>query len=350
MPTTKVPASRMVDHNIGSYCFRNKIINGDMRIDQRNAGALINLTGNGFVADRWVLGQSVASTYTVQQVSDAPAGFINSARITLTTTRSPAAGDIYCLLQRIEGQNMYDLAWGTSAAKTVTVSFWVKMSTTGTYSARFGGGQSYVFTFTVNQSNTWEYKAITVPGSIAGTWATDNTTGIDFLFSLGTGSTRRTPTPNQWLNGDFHGTTDSINFVTLAPGATFQITGVQLEVGPTATPFEYRPIGTELALCQRYYYRSPIDFFYDTIGTSYNTLCITRYAYHINAPLPVEMRTIPDVTLSFKGSRGAQYASNFERTANSTTFIRWRNGAAGFNPTADNQSDVYMSYTASAEL
>ena len=269
------------------------------------------------------------STYTVQQVSDAPAGFINSAKVTLTTTRSPAAEDIYCLIQRIEGQNMYDFAWGTSSAKTVTFSFWVKTSTAGVYSARLGGGQSYVFNFTVNQSNTWEYKTITIPGSVAGTWPTDNTTGIDLLFSLGTGSTRRTPTPNQWLGGDFHGTTDAINFVTLTPGSTFQITGVQLEVGPTATPFEYRPIGTELALCQRYY--ETVDVL--PTGVTYGPNGDTRgnsVSYKVTKRVtPTLNPTSTPITIISVGASGTGTNLNGSVPYNTTSQILLVNGIMG---------------------
>lgn len=248
----------------GGLNFRNKIINGDMRIDQRRSNTP-DATGNAYVADRWACFSTLTNTFTVQCLSaDGPAGFTSSARVLLNSTRSPGAGDIYGIVQRIEAQNLYSLQYGTANAKSVTISFWVKSSVTGTYGARIAYNPStgpvaatYAYTYTINQANTWEYKTITIPGNTTSSLVSNPVgIGLDVLWNLGTGSSRSTNTPNQWLTNDFHTVNGTVSFVTQSPGATWQITGVQLEEGPVATPFEQRPIGLELSLCQRYYEKS----------------------------------------------------------------------------------------------
>jgi hypothetical protein len=263
MSITKVPASRMVDHNIGSYCFRNKIINGDMRIDQRNAGSAITPTTNGnFAVDRFVYYTNVFSKITLQQVADAPANYSNSVKLTVASQYNSTTGDVFGFGQNIEGYNIIDLGWGTSAASPVTVSFWIKSSVAGQiiplWIQNNNNDLNYVTTFTITNANTWQYVTKTIPGPTTGTWSKDNTRGIFVGFGLGGGSNTYTGTVTEtWqpitVNNKFM--TNAPQFVAQTTGSTLNITGVQLEVGPTATPFEYRPIGIELALCQRYYYR-----------------------------------------------------------------------------------------------
>ena len=235
--------------------FKNRIINGAMVIDQRNAGASLTPTDGQFSADRWVYGLTQASKFTAQQSTDAPAGFSFSNLITSSSAYSVGASDEFEVFQRIEGFNTADLAFGTANAATVTLSFWVKSSLTGT----FGGclfnsatNRSYVFSYTISSANTWEQKSITIAGDTTGTWVgATNGVGRGVLFSLGAGSSRVT-TAGSW-NGAFNvGVTGQTNLVA-TNGATFYITGVQLEKGTTATSFDYRPYGTELSLCQRYY-------------------------------------------------------------------------------------------------
>lgn len=254
----------IADGTCGGLSFRNKIINGDMRIDQRRSNTP-DTTGNAYVADRWACFSTLTNTFTIQCLSaDGPAGFTSSARVLLNSTRAPGASDIYGIVQKIETQNLYSLQYGTAAAKPVTISFWVKSSVTGTYGARIAYSPTlspfaatYAYTYNINQANTWEYKTITIPGNTTFRLV-DNPVGVglDVLWNLGSGSSRSTSTPNQWLSNDFHTVNETVSFVTRSPGATWQITGVQLEEGPVATPFEQRPIGIELALCQRYYEKS----------------------------------------------------------------------------------------------
>ena len=239
--------------------FKNRIINGDMKIDQRNAGASVsnNVTGTQYSLDRWLIYGNNSSKFTVQRNAGSvtpPAGFSNYLGVTSTAETTVGSGDIYEFIQHIEGFNTADLAWGTANAQTVTLSFWVRSSLTGTFGGALqnsGSTRSYPFSFTISSANTWEYKTITIAGDTTGTWLTNNGTGISLVFSLGMGSTYSS-TAGSWQAGLFLSPTGATSVVG-TNGATFYITGVQLEKGDTATSFDYRPYGTELALCQRYF-------------------------------------------------------------------------------------------------
>jgi hypothetical protein len=231
---------------------RNRIINGDMRIDQR---AAIVTTNGAYTVDRWQLGFATTGAMQCAQSSDAPASFSASLLFDVTTAdTSIAAGEYGVLTQYIEGLNTSDLAWGTASAQTATLSFWVKSTTTGTYCVSFrnsGNNRSYVATYSVVSANTWEYKTITVPGDTSGTWLGTNAVGISILFSFAIGSTFQT-TAGSWQAGNFLGTSAQTNLLA-STANEIRITGVQLEPGTVATPFERRSYGQELALCQRYY-------------------------------------------------------------------------------------------------
>ena len=238
-----------------SVNMKNRIINGAMTIDQRNAGASVTVNGGAFYGvDRWKGEDGTDGDFTIQQTTTAPAGFNNSTKITITNADASLGATQYSYFgQVIEGYNFADLGWGTANAKTVTLSFWVQSSVTGTYTASFinnAQNRSYPATFTISSANTWEYKTITVAGDTTGTWLTTNDGGLKLYICMGTGSTY-TGTGNAWSGSLYFNATGSVNLINTA-GATFYITGVQLEVGSTATSFDYRPYGTELALCQRY--------------------------------------------------------------------------------------------------
>jgi hypothetical protein len=237
---------------------RNRIINGDMRIDQRNAGASVNQNTSGiYTVDRWLAYGTVTSKFTVQRSTTAPASFNNSALLTSSSAYSVTSSDQFVFYQAVEGFNSADFAWGTANASTVAFSFWVRSSLTGTMggSARNGAfNRSYPFSFTVSSADTWEKKTITIPGDTSGTWSTDNSAGLLIGFCLGAGSSLLT-TSGAWTAGNYVGPTGSTSVVA-TNGATFYITGVQLEPGTVATPFERRSYGQELALCQRYYQKS----------------------------------------------------------------------------------------------
>ena len=244
-----------------SSFLRNRIINGDMRIDQRNAGA--SGTANQYTVDRFAYFGAAASKGTWQQNAGSvtpPAGFTNYWGFTSSSAYTVGATEQFNLYQPVEGFNVSDLAWGTANAKTVTLSFWVRSSLTGT----FGGSiynsavnRSYPYSYTISSANTWEYKTITVSGDTSGTWLTTNGIGLYLNFSLGAGSTV-SGTAGAWAATRYDSATGATSVVG-TNGATFYITGVQLEVGTAATPFERRQYGQELALCQRYYEKS-----YDT--------------------------------------------------------------------------------------
>jgi hypothetical protein len=238
----------------GSLGFRNRIINGAMVIDQRNAGASVNLTSNGYLTDRWAYYVDQTSKATAQQSSTTATGFKNSLLITSSSAYSVLSGDQFIIQQFIEGLNVSDLGWGTANAQTVTLSFWVRSSLTGTFGGSIvnsGQNRSYPFTYTISAANTFEYKTITIAGDTSGTWLTTNGIGIRVYFGLGVGTTN-SGTAGAWA-GTYYSSATGATSVVGTSGATFYITGVQLEKGSTATSFDYRPYGTELALCQRYF-------------------------------------------------------------------------------------------------
>lgn len=277
------------------YGMKNRIINGDMRIDQRNAGAAVTLNnaGTGYPVDRFfVENNSGAAVLSVQQVMDAPSGFVNSLKVTVTTADgSLGSSDRAYVNQRIEGYNTRDLNWGTASASPVTLSFWTKSSVTGIHGGVIlnnVGDRTYAFTYTISSANTWEYKTITIPGATTGTWEQTNSRGIQVLWGLGVGSTF-SGTPNTWLNQVYLTATGAVD-LTSTLNATWQITGVQLEKGSVATSFDYRPYGTELALCQRYYIRG---YQYALRQNCDNLRNTGEYV-----TLPVFMRANPTVTTS----------------------------------------------------
>ena len=309
--------------------FKNRIINGDMRIDQRNAGASVTATTTSalvYTLDRWAYVASVASKYTVQQNAGSvtpPTGFTNYLGITSLSAYTPlAASDNFNIQQNIEGFNVSDLGWGTANAKTVTLSFWVRSSLTGA----FGGGvrnsasdRSYLFSYTINSANTWEQKSITIAGDTTGTWLTTNGIGIKLLFGLGVGSTS-SGTANTWQAGSYIAPTGSTSVVG-TNGATFYITGVQLEVGSSATGFEYVDYTTQLLLCQRYLFKA-------NDGQNTGGQAATTGQCQVRTPFPVVMRTSPTITYS-SGTWQISDDYSADITANPPTIIQTNVNANG---------------------
>jgi hypothetical protein len=323
-----------------AFSMRNRIINGDMRIDQRNAGASVTPTNGAYLLDRYQAILSQASKYSVQQVTDAPTGFTNSMRVTSLSAYSVVASDIFHVLQKIEGFNVSDLAWGTANAQTVTVSFWAKSSLTGT----FGGSvvnsaedRSYPFAYTISAANTWEYKTVIVPGDTTGTWLTNNGIGLRLHFTIGMGSDY-TATAGAWTAGAKFAPTGATSVVGTS-GATFYITGVQLEAGSVATPFERRPYGTELQLCQRYF---------QPVVAGYVGSAVSGAANGAMGLFIVEMRAAP--TMTWVSNIGVL---NFPATAPSGYYIS--NTTRNFWPFkvasgTGQDSRYHDNYTAAAEL
>ena len=289
---------------MGSSFLRNRIINGAMVIDQRNAGASVSISSAAYTLDRYQMGCTGGGVYTCQQSSTVPSGFSKSMALTVTTPDSSiAATDYYVIQQAIEGLNVYDLGWGASGALTVTLSFWVRSSITGTYAGSLVDSAtttSYVFTYTINVANTWEQKTITISGPTTGTWNTNNTASIYLILDLGSGSNRN-GTASTWQTAAsyYTRTSGSTNWIA-TNGATFYLTGVQFEVGSVATPFERRLYGQELALCQRYYQKS---FAQGTVPQNLVYTVSTTIACHGGSngwsphiPFKVTMRASPTVT------------------------------------------------------
>jgi hypothetical protein len=284
----------------GALSNRNKIINGAMTIDQRNAGAAVTITtasASQYLLDRWYLRAEAAagSKVSVQRSSVAPAGFSNSQLITSLSAYAIGASEHFATVQAVEGFNAADLSWGTASAKTITVSFWVRSSLTGLFSGFILNGAAnrcFVFSYTINAADTWEYKTITIPGDTTGTWVTDNGLGLYLNFTVAAGSSV-SGAAGSWSSTFKRSATGQTSLVGTS-GATFYITGVQLEAGDTATPFEHRSYGQELALCQRYYYRTADD------GSTTNIIAVAVEATTAVAggvPHPVKMRAVPTITL-----------------------------------------------------
>jgi hypothetical protein len=254
-----------------TFGFKNRIINGGMVIDQRNAGASVTPSANPtYTLDRWNLTFSQGSKFSIQQTPSATetgfatrvnAGFTNYLGATVVSSVSIATGDYFAIQQLIEGLNVSDLAWGTANAKTITLSFWVRSSLTGTFGGALSnsaGDRSYPFSYTISSANTWEQKSVTIAGDTSGTWLTTNGVGIYLRFGLGAGATF-SGTAGSWAAANYFSATSAVSVVGTG-SATFYITGVQLEKGSTATSFDYRPYGTELYLCQRYYEKTfPVE-------------------------------------------------------------------------------------------
>ena len=250
-----------------TFGFKNRIINGAMVIDQRNAGASITANNGAFPVDRFRMDCTQSSKGNCQQTPSATetgyatriaAGFTNYFAFTSTSAYSVLSSDEFTITQNIEGYNVSDLAWGTSSAKTVTLSFWVYSSLTGTFGgavANNASNRSYPFSYTISAANTWTQVSVTIPGDTSGTWLTTNGIGIRVWFSLGAGSTY-SGTAGAWVGSDNRTVTGAVSVVG-TNGATFYITGVQLEKGSIATPFDYRDYGRELAMCQRYFQNAP---------------------------------------------------------------------------------------------
>jgi hypothetical protein len=275
-----------------SVNMKNRIINGAMVIDQRNAGASVS-GNNNYTLDRWQALVSASGKYTVQQDAGAvtpPAGFTDYLGVTSSSAYSVSSGDYFTINQRIEGFNTADLGWGSASAKTVCLSFWVRSSLTGTFGGSLrnsASNRSYPFSYTINSANTWEFETITIAGDTSGTWLTTNGIGIDINFSLGAGSAF-SGTAGAWAGSNFFSATGATSVVG-TNGATWFVTGVQLEVGSTATSFDYRPYGTELSLCQRYYQQITGG----ALGVTYSTT-----AANWGQAFPVQMRASPTCAVS----------------------------------------------------
>jgi hypothetical protein len=309
-----------------SSVMRNRIINGAMVIDQRNAGASVTPTASGYTLDRWRAGLSVSSKFSVQQNAGSvtpPVGFKNYLGVTSLSSYTVGAGEVFNIAQFIEGFNAADLDFGTANAKTITLSFWVYSSLTGTFGGALSNdarNRSYPFSYTISAANTWEYKTITIAGDTSGTWLTSNNVGIRLEISMGAGSTF-SGTAGAWAGSDFRSATGATSVVG-TNGATFYITGVQLEVGTQATSFEYRQYGTELQLCQRYYQMVTYA------GKQYQAICLATALDSTTVSTNFTLKT------SMRGTPSLRYTSG--------NYYFWYSALTGF---AFSTFDIDTNYT-----
>jgi hypothetical protein len=354
---------RIVDSSGGvlspiSSVFKNRIINGGMVLDQRNAGASVTGNDNVYGVDRFRVQVSQSSKFTMQQNAGSvtpPTGFRNYLGITSSAATSVGSSDYFILQQRIEGFNTADLMWGTTNAKTITLSFWVRSSLTGT----FGGSlqndsqdRSYPFTYTISVADTWEYKTITIAGDTSGTWLTTNGMGIKVVWGLGVGSTF-SGTAGAWNSNNNFSATGATSVVG-TNGATFYITGVQLEVGTQATSFEYRQFGTELTLCQRYFERSyNIGTAIGTFGAGFSSTTLQNSTEGPSGVIfKVTKRTGPTMVMynAVSGATGAMYRVS-DAASVATTFDQIGTNQIGIvRPSSASANSYYLHWTASAEL
>lgn len=307
---------------IGSpFTMKNRIINGDMVIDQRAAGASATAGNNTYVTcDRWATFSVASSKYTVQQNAGSvtpPAGFTNYLGATSSAATSLGTGDYYFISQRIEGYNVADLGWGTANAKTVTLSFWARSSLTGTFGGSINSNsytRAYPFTYTISSANTWTQVSVTIPGDTTGTWLTSNNIGLIVIFNLGCGSTV-SGTAGAWTGTANIFAPTGATSVVGTNGATFYFTGVQLEQGSSATSFEWLPYNMELFNCYRYYYKYPGSP--NIHGMLYAT---SKYIGHVW--FPAVMRTTPtiaDLTGNYNTIEGVGVSNMYMmRTADNT--------------------------------
>ena len=338
---------------------RNRIINGDMKIAQRGTAAVTSSSGAQYPVDRFFVIKDTATTavMTAQQDSSAPAGFVNSVKLTTTTAQAVlAATDYHRYAQQIEGLNVADLGWGTANAKSVTLSFWVRSSLTGTFGGSLGNSawnRTHPFTYTISVADTWEYKTVTIPGDTSGTWLSTNGIGLRVDFGLGVGTTY-SGTAGAWAGALYISATGATN-VSGTLNATWFITGVQLERGSTASSFEYRSYGSELALCQRYFWKTFAAATAPAQNVSAsNVIFVGGVNGNVNTkvgtyPCPVQMRADPTV-VTFN-----PYAANasWRVPATSTDIvptITATQQAIQFSLPLTTESCAHGQITASAEL
>jgi hypothetical protein len=354
---------------------KNRIINGAMVIDQRNAGASWSATNGSYSLDRWAAnsydGGVTTGKFTIQQNAGSitpPAGFANYLGVTSSAATSYGATGIYTIWQAIEGYNIADLAWGTANAKTVTLSFQVYSSLTGTFGgslANGAGSRSYPFTYTISSANTWTTISVTIIGDTttpSTNWLTTNGVGMYVRFGLGAGSTY-SGTAGSWSANNYFSATGATSVVGTS-GATFYITGVQLEVGSSATGFDYRVYSTELMNCQRYFEKTysqnvalgtSTESNVEWSGTSFQSLASTGTFQAQLRPFKVVKRAAPTMTFwDFVGNSGkwTRYLVGGGPSNNNTVTVDTQDdcGFRMFVASGSNTSNCCGHWAASSEL
>jgi len=363
--TAKVDGSDVFNAS-SNFGFKNRIINGAMVIDQRNAGASLTVTGSssGFPVDRFRIDSPVGQSITGQQVTASLSGFQNAFTYTAGTA-STNTNDQSEIVQFIEGHNVADLQFGTANAQTLTVSFWAKSSLTGTFGLileNSANNRQYITSYSLPTANTFTYISKTIVGDTSGTWLYTNGRGIGIRWDMGAGATQSGAVTNAWGTSSLIGITAGAGVVKLTQNtsATFTITGVQLEKGSTATSFDYRPYGTELALCQRYF-QTTLDIGVAVGATSSadaTLFCLARDSSNARvyaSIFPTKMRSTPTVTVYAENNATAGSITD-DSTGSAVTGVSTGNiKQSGFAYCSKSSglttSTAYrFNYTASAEL
>lgn len=350
--TTAQPgvSSSWLDITPTKGAMKNRIINGGMQIDQRNDGAAVTPTASAYTIDRWLAAVTQASKLTFQQVADAPAGMKTSLKVTVASQFSPGAADVFSVSQGIEGNNIIDLQFGSAGALSITTSFQVKSSITGTFACNVQNGsvnRSYVATYSIPVANVWTPIVLTIAGDQTGTWATDTSAGMYLTFDLGSGSNYNT-TAGAWNAGNLKRTSGCVSFVNQTAGATWQLAQVQLEAGSIATSWDVRDYGRELMMCQRYYEKS-----YDTAtapgtaatyaGSVFWTMPAFGSFTYQGARFAVPKRAAPTVTMYAPGTGNSGNVTNMSAgdQAGTAAYI----SASGFSlATASGVSNIYSGH------
>lgn len=335
---------------------RNRFVNGEMLIDQANEGSILSISTAGYHygADQWWgYGTSAAGVFRLTKTSGTPPiNFQAYTHIDVTTqSASPAAGALYLFGQNLEGYSIRDFLWGTVNAKTVALSFWVRSNLTGTFAGaiqNFTGTRSYVFNYTINSANTWEQKSMSIPGETTGTWVTNANAAVQFQFDLGTGSTYQ-GTAGVWSSSNVV-TTAGANRIITSTSNTLDFTGIQLELGLSATAYEYKTFDVMLAQCQRYYEKSnamgtkpatnPSDTFYGGFGIATNS-------HNIPVPMKVRKRVTP--TAFIWDDQGTANQSYYQTSTSSSgrvaaSAVQITDTFLGFNAAAPTGAAVYLNF------
>jgi len=337
-----------VTPNSANVVGKNKIINGNMMIDQRNAGASVTATADTYCVDRWAVGYATVNAFTAQQSTTAPSGFYNSLKLTAGTGASAGAGGYAYLRQAVEGFNISDLAWGTANAKAANLVFQVYSSLTGTFGVVIRdtpGNYCFATTYTISSANTWTSINISIPAPTGGgTFTISNGVGAQIFFDLGAGTTWSATASSSWQSFSNALGVAGTTKLTATTGATFYITGVQLEAGSSATEFEHRPYTTELQLCQRYYFK-PAGAYINWCGFKYGT------SVFASIPLPVTMRANP-TSVQTTGANWYQGGGTYTYTAGTISgFVDYVHMNGTTNGGLDGGAGtMYPNFTASAEL
>lgn len=346
-----------------TFGFKNRIINGGMVVNQYARGTFnvstVGATPTDYTADRFLVYKDQSgATIAASNSSTAPTGFTNSTLWSVTTGANAAAGEQCFIAQQIEGYNWADLNWGTANAKTVTFSFWVRSSVTGTYGISFSNSsasQVYIATYTISSANTWEQKTITIAGSTSGTWLTTNGIGLRIRMDLGSGANYQTSTPNTW-QGTYASTVSGRANLTGTTGATFYVTGVQMEIGTQATSFDFRSYGTELALCQRYLpafnYNGGGDRFRGAAASTTVSNCVLPFQVQPRVPptgISVSSASHWSIYSSVNGISGAATAITFGVAGAYTGEVNVTT-TAGSPTLAQGNTDVLYPANSSAQI